>query len=365
MRQAVADATRLGLHSDVVGIHQELVGIHERAGDYKAAFQALREIEQQQQEITRQTHDKALLELQEKYSSESRQREMERLADANRLKEATLSAQTWRKRMWAALALVLALAAVVLVQWLARMRNANRRLSGDVAALSLQSLHDPLTGVFNRRQGQALLERHEHAMFQSRQGTEFGLFLLDLDHFKHVNDSHGHAIGDKVLVEVAQRLSKLQRTQDAVVRWGGEEFLLLLPNLHTNALPLLAERILQAIGKTPIDIDGDMLPVTASLGCLVAPLGNEHQHRRPAGPCRPGAVSSQDRRPQPRHLRVRQRRRRQCTPARRLPRVSGSGRPLAAANRARPKPCAGGRRLAIRAFFQASPAAFPASIIPT
>ena len=276
MRQAVADATRLGLHSDVVGIHQELVGIHERAGDYKAAFQALREIEQQQQEITRQTRDKALLELQEKYSSESRQREMGRLADANRLKEATLSAQTWRKRMWAALALVLALAAVVLVQWLARMRNANRRLSGDVAALplqSLQSLHDPLTGVFNRRQGQALLEHHEHAMCQSRQGTEFGLFLLDLDHFKHVNDSHGHAIGDKVLVEVAQRLSKLQRTQDAVVRWGGEEFLLLLPNLHTNALPLLAERILQAIGKTPIDIDGDMLPVTASLGCLVAPLG--------------------------------------------------------------------------------------------
>ena len=104
MRQAVADATRLGLHSDVVGIHQELVGIHERAGDYKAAFQALREIEQQQQEITRQTRDKALLELQEKYLSESRQREMERLADANQLKEATLSAQTWRKRMWAALA---------------------------------------------------------------------------------------------------------------------------------------------------------------------------------------------------------------------------------------------------------------------
>ncbi|MGB3392925.1 MAG: GGDEF domain-containing protein [Stenotrophomonas sp.] len=277
VQEAIADATRLGLHGDIVGIGQELVGIHERAGDYKAAFETLRDIEQQQQEITRQSRSKALLELQEKYSAENRQREIERLADANRLKEAKLSAQTWRQRMWAALALVLALAAVMLAQWLARSRQTNRRLSGDVATLAAQSLHDPLTGLFNRRRGQALLEQYDRAMHKARHGAApapvFGLLLLDLDHFKRVNDTYGHAFGDGVLVEVAQRLSRLRRTHDAVMRWGGEEFLLLLPDVRADALPALAERILQAIGDAPIDIDGNTLRVTASLGCLVAPFG--------------------------------------------------------------------------------------------
>ena len=279
VRTAIDEASRLGMPNDVVGISRELVGIHERAGDYRAAFETLRGIEQQEQEITHQSRDNVLLELQEKYSAETRQREIERLADANRLKEAKLSAQTWRQRMWAALALVLALAAVMLAQWLARTRQTNRRLSGDVATLAEQSLHDPLTGLFNRRRGQALLEQYDHALRKARQdGTpapEFGLFLLDLDHFKRINDTYGHAIGDGVLVEVAQRLSRLRRTHDAVMRWGGEEFLLLLPNLHAEALPMLAERILQSIGKIPIDIDGNTLQVTASLGCLVAPFGTD------------------------------------------------------------------------------------------
>ena len=279
VREAANGAARLGMPGDMVAINRELVGIHERAGDYRAAFEILRDIQQQEQEITRQSRDKALLELQEKYSAETRQREIERLADANRLKEAKLSAQTWRQRMWAALALLLALAAVMLAQWLARSRKANRRLSGDVATLAEQSLHDPLTGLFNRRRGQALLEQYDHALHMARQeGTpapEFGLFLLDLDHFKRIKDSWGHAVGDAVLVEVAQRLSRLRRPRDAVMRWGGEEFLLLLPDLRADALPTLAERILQAIGETPIDIDGSALQVTASLGCLVAPFGSD------------------------------------------------------------------------------------------
>ncbi|QNN45787.1 GGDEF domain-containing protein [Thermomonas brevis] len=276
VREAIAIAERKGMPVDVIGVTQELAGILEFAGRYREALAELRKLESLQREVTRQERDKAVLELQERYSAEKRQREIEQLAATNRVKEAQLSVQAWQRRLWAALALALALAAVVLVQWLKRVRSANRRLSDDVAVLAEQSTHDPLTDAFNRRQGHNLLARHAEALRAAAPGEPpaLGLVLLDIDFFKHINDTYGHAAGDQVLVEVVKRLRGLLRMQDAVVRWGGEEFLLLLPNVQAGALPMLAGRMLHALADVPVAVGGAAVTVTASAGCVASPFGS-------------------------------------------------------------------------------------------
>jgi diguanylate cyclase (GGDEF)-like protein len=102
-----------------------------------------------------------------------------------------------------------------------------------------------------------------------RTGECFVLALLDLDHFKSVNDTHGHLAGDAVLVEVARRLTASMRAYDSLGRYGGEEFMVMLPGL---ALPSGASRIealRQAIRDAPISIDGETsITVTASIGVV-------------------------------------------------------------------------------------------------
>lgn len=271
---AIAWAHKEGSLSDVIGITEELARVYAFAGRYQEAYERLNSIAPMQREEANQRRDRAVLELQEKYSAQSREREIERLADANKIKEAEISAQTWQRRMWAALAVGLGLAGIVLVQWLKRMRSANRKLSDDVAELEVQSSHDPLTGAFNRRYGHTLLKRHSDALRHAPETArpELGVMLLDVDFFKRVNDTYGHAAGDRVLVEVVRRLKSLLRTHDAVVRWGGEEFLLLLPDMRPDALPMLAEKVLRVIAETPIVLAESTLMVTISGGCVRSPF---------------------------------------------------------------------------------------------
>jgi diguanylate cyclase (GGDEF)-like protein len=96
--------------------------------------------------------------------------------------------------------------------------------------------------------------------------------MVDIDHFKHVNDRHGHAAGDVVLVEVARRLLGAVRDDDLVVRWGGEEFLVVASRLTTEQTDQLAARILASIGDTPVPVEGPALRVTASIGYACYPL---------------------------------------------------------------------------------------------
>src|SRR5690606_25188153 len=149
----------------------------------------------------------------------------------------------WRQRLWAALALAMALATIVLVQWLKKTRRQNRRLTDANADLAKQSVHDPLTGAYNRRRFEWLMEQHAQRVESGELGC-VGLMLLDLDHFKQINDHHGHDAGDAVLVELTRRLRGLLRDQDAVVRWGGEEFVLSLPGTPPGGLEVLAQRVL-------------------------------------------------------------------------------------------------------------------------
>jgi diguanylate cyclase (GGDEF)-like protein len=138
-------------------------------------------------------------------------------------------------------------------------------------ALREQATRDALTKVWNRSAIFEILER-ELSRGQ-REGASVGIVLVDFDQFKSVNDTHGHLAGDAVLREAAVRLSNTLRPYDAVGRYGGEEFLIILPGCDAEGTHKQAERMRSAIMDTPIDIPGGTVRQTASFGATVAEPG--------------------------------------------------------------------------------------------
>lgn len=139
-------------------------------------------------------------------------------------------------------------------------------------ALRYAASHDPLTGLFNRRHGEKLL--HESYHTAAGQRTPLALVVCDIDHFKRVNDRFGHPAGDRILSSVARTLRNAVRGKDAVVRWGGEEFLIVLDNCTTAAGLDLAERIRKRIEAHRDDEGGT---VTLSLGLATLQDGESIQ----------------------------------------------------------------------------------------
>ena len=134
-----------------------------------------------------------------------------------------------------------------------------------VEQLRDQSNTDFLTGLPNRRGFFTLAERHLPTL--QRHGHELSVALFDIDHFKRVNDSYGHAVGDAVLIEVARRCEAHCRRGDVIARYGGEEFILLMPHSDLVSAIRQAERLRTEIETTVIRIEGgDRLSVTASFG---------------------------------------------------------------------------------------------------
>lgn len=125
------------------------------------------------------------------------------------------------------------------------------------------SNRDPLTGLPNRRN--ALARMHEEQLRSQRTGKPFALAIADIDHFKDINDTFGHEAGDRVLAAVAATLASSVREYDLCARWGGEEFLVLLPEIDAAGAYESATRLCASIAG-PVQVDGHEIPVTVSLG---------------------------------------------------------------------------------------------------
>jgi diguanylate cyclase (GGDEF)-like protein/PAS domain S-box-containing protein len=136
------------------------------------------------------------------------------------------------------------------------------------AQLIHDALHDPLTGLANRVLFRDHLERALARRHRSRAGV--ALLFLDLDDFKTINDTYGHAAGDRVLVEVASRLSQTVRTEDVAARQGGDEFTVLLSNVRgREEASASAERLIEALAR-PIELGVTAIPVGVSIGIALA-----------------------------------------------------------------------------------------------
>lgn len=162
----------------------------------------------------------------------------------------------------------------VLVEGYLKLRHVSRQTAQLRAALSREerkAMLDSLTQLWNRAGLLHFLPKEQH--FAAEQGLRLGLLFCDLDRFKTVNDSHGHAVGDQVLWQCARRIAATVRPHDVVARIGGEEFVV-LTRVHDQAeLSTIAERVRQTIAQEPIQVNDLRLQQTISLGSALLQAG--------------------------------------------------------------------------------------------
>jgi len=134
--------------------------------------------------------------------------------------------------------------------------------------LRFRATHDGLTGIWNRT---ALLELLRSELERAvRTNGSTGVLMLDLDHFKKINDTYGHLVGDGVLKETVQRVDQVVRAYDFVGRYGGEEFIVVLPGCGKEQALQSAERIRAAVNSAPVRVAGSEIAVTVSIGATAA-----------------------------------------------------------------------------------------------
>ncbi len=150
-----------------------------------------------------------------------------------------------------------------------RTEDLERQVDERTEVLERLAYTDSLTGLLNRRRVVDRIEVEKNRL--ARQGGLLGVMMLDLDYFKNINDEHGHSIGDLVLVNVANSIRGTIRSYDLCARWGGEEFLVILPGIaEIGVLAMSAEKLRNKIGTNPIKVGQVEASVTASIGCYLA-----------------------------------------------------------------------------------------------
>ena len=252
----------------------------EGAGDMAGAVQAYHRERKLSDELFEVRRQKAVLELQEKYEADKKGRQIELLSRENQVKSAEIDNRRLQQRVWWLLVVVFALASVIVGILYRKVRHANAQLKVKNLELKQQSSRDPLTSLYNRRHFQEFMRTQvpeKRRVGAPADDIVGALFLLDVDHFKHVNDTHGHAAGDAVLTMISENLREILRDTDMIVRWGGEEFLAFLPAIPRNGVDEVARRLLAGISSNTIDYQGSKISVNVSIGFAPFPLSpGEH-----------------------------------------------------------------------------------------
>ncbi|MFG6431728.1 sensor domain-containing diguanylate cyclase [Roseateles sp. LYH14W] len=266
-RAAITRDEELGAAAYASDGWKELAGYLERAGDLGGAVAAWREHRRLVDRVLRDETRQLLLEAQERQDAEQRARDIELLNRDNALKAEEVHQRNLALTLWAALGGCAAVSLGLLYQAFRRVRRTNQALARSNASLKRQSETDTLTGLSNRRHFLSAIGR-----LSGPQGLSATVLLIDVDHFKRINDSLGHAAGDAVLVELSRRLREAVRDDDLVVRWGGEEFLIVAQAREGVAAPQLARRLLDLAGSAPVLHEGRRIAVTVSIGFVSLPL---------------------------------------------------------------------------------------------
>jgi diguanylate cyclase (GGDEF)-like protein len=245
----------------------------ERVDDLPGALNAYHRERKLSNELFEKRRQQAMLELQEKYEADRKQRQIELLRSENTVKSAEIDNRRLQQRVWWLVVVVFALAAVVVGLLYRKVRHANAQLHEKNLELKQQSVRDPLTGLYNRRHFLEYMRALPPSTLAATRDDAVGaLFLLDVDHFKNINDTYGHAAGDTVLTTISASLTEILRETDMIVRWGGEEFLAFLPAVPHRRMDEVAGRILAGINATVIEHGGVQIAVNVSIGFAPFPL---------------------------------------------------------------------------------------------
>jgi diguanylate cyclase (GGDEF)-like protein len=229
-----------------------------QAGDVDASVQAGALQQQMESEAT----------LQHAKEGEKAQDQIDALARESRVKTLEAANERAQRNGWLVAAVTAAAGLIGMLFLYRRLRLSNRLLEGSNLQLYASSNRDSLTGLFNRRYVESYVAKlSRRAGADSAPPAACGLVLvMDIDHFKRLNDTYGHAVGDAVLQVTAERLSALFRSEDIVVRWGGEEFLALLPRTDPAEAAAIVARVLSAVSARPVVVNQASINVTTSIG---------------------------------------------------------------------------------------------------
>lgn len=159
-----------------------------------------------------------------------------------------------------------------IVGWVVTMGDVTR-LRTDLDRARIQAITDDLTGLYNRRFVNEELARK--VLLSARTGTDLAVVMIDVDHFKAINDLYGHQSGDRVLAAVAQVIKESLRPSDTVARYGGEEFLVMCAGTDKQGGMVLAERLRRNIARCRIVVDGTVVSVTVSVGVAAVQVGTD------------------------------------------------------------------------------------------
>jgi len=266
VREAASIDERAGTANNISESAKELGGYLEQAGYMEDALAAYHQYRQMRDELNQQDRQRALIELQESFANENRQHELDMLLREGKLKDEEILHHDLQVKQWTAAGFASLLLLAVVAVLARRLRVRNQLLSVSNEQLRIQAEIDPLTGLSNRHHLQAVMAERPLG------GLEGTLYLLDVDHFKQINDQCGHAGGDTVLVEIARRLRHTLRDDDLIVRWGGEEFLVLVRPLPQAEAEALAQRLLCALADAPVLHEGQPVAVSASIGFGLFPM---------------------------------------------------------------------------------------------
>ena len=268
--QALSIDERRGSLTGVSNLTHELALYLEKAGDADGAIAAYHRHRKLATSLLRDDQRRAILTMQEEFDAERRNRELVLLNRENDIKAEQLRRRDLQQRLWWLLAAAFVLSFAVVALLYRRVRQTNRLLASSNELLRVQSERDPLTGLANRRHFQGAIRR-----FAADGKLDGTVYLIDIDHFKRINDSHGHGAGDAVLIEVARRLRETLREQDLIVRWGGEEFVIVVQALAPAQVEALAQRLLSALDHVPVTVGTQRIAVTVSIGFATFPIGQE------------------------------------------------------------------------------------------
>lgn len=251
---------------------ESLAAAQEARGEYRAALATHRRFKATSDSIFTEGTGRRIAGLERKYEAVRRERALAALQRAEAEQALTAQRRTVQRNSFAALALLLAIGLYLV----------HRRRTERTALAEELSVTDPLTGVRNRRFVQQTIASDVSGVARRHRASPPGVvpadsdvvfLLIDIDHFKRVNDQYGHAAGDRLLQAVARQLTAILRDSDVVARWGGEEFLVVSRFTNRDRAPELAERIRRKIETLETTLPGGaVIRVTCSIGFAAFPF---------------------------------------------------------------------------------------------
>lgn len=275
---ALAHSREQGDKADIAATVGEIGRMYERAKMFKEALEYTREEQKLNNEVFRADRAKAVAALQEQFDADQRQKQIELLARENQIKDADLRNGRLQQIIMLLGSTVAVFVGIFVFMLYRKVKQTNAQLAEVNQQLEFHSVRDPLTGLHNRRSFLELMKTRVENVENDRRESDGGnpdcLMILDIDHFKHINDTWGHAAGDAVLIEVATRLRSAVRDSDQTMRWGGEEFLVFSPRTRPQQLAPMVERVLRSIGSTPVVVGNHSIPVTVSAGYIALPFSD-------------------------------------------------------------------------------------------